>query len=459
MTSSPVPGPDLSGWKEIAAYLGRSVRTVQRWERELGLPVRRAQTPTGDAVYASRAELDAWLTSRAPAAMEDNPPGFARHNKPSAPTATPPTTSGPSAPASPAPAPEAPPRPTRSLRLPLLILALVAVCAAWWFLGRPKGSPARYAIEDGALVVKDAAGRPLWRHYFPFPVDAEHLRPAYVRGTGIESVAFRDIDGDGRVEVLATPRNGQQRELYCLESDGSVRFRHSLAARMQYGADAYGPPWQTAAVLPGARAGVVWAVSFNTFFPSVVEKLTAQGEVQGAYWLAGHPNALLETELDGRRVLLVGSTRNEDFTAALSVLDADNPSGSAPADDERYRCSNCPPLAPLAFLTFPRVELGRLASSRTNVLEIRRLAEGLMVLVSYPPSNPAPAPGDPACPAGAAWYHLDEQLQLQRVEFVDGYASCHDTLQAEGRVDHAFGARDKAELLAVRTWRRGVYSK
>jgi len=31
----------LSGWKEIACHLGRGVRTVQRYERELGLPIRR----------------------------------------------------------------------------------------------------------------------------------------------------------------------------------------------------------------------------------------------------------------------------------------------------------------------------------------------------------------------------------------------------------------------------------
>ena len=34
-------GDRLDSWKEIAAYLGRGVRTVQRWEREEGLPVHR----------------------------------------------------------------------------------------------------------------------------------------------------------------------------------------------------------------------------------------------------------------------------------------------------------------------------------------------------------------------------------------------------------------------------------
>ena len=31
----------LNSWKEIADYLGRGVRTAQRWEVELHLPVRR----------------------------------------------------------------------------------------------------------------------------------------------------------------------------------------------------------------------------------------------------------------------------------------------------------------------------------------------------------------------------------------------------------------------------------
>lgn len=60
-------GFDLDSWKEIAAHFGKDVKTVQRWEREEGLPVHR-HTHGGrkDTVYASRLELDAWRKSRAP---------------------------------------------------------------------------------------------------------------------------------------------------------------------------------------------------------------------------------------------------------------------------------------------------------------------------------------------------------------------------------------------------------
>ena len=51
----------LSGWKDIAHYLGRGVRTVQRYERELGLPVRRPSGHSSGAVLALKSELDSWL--------------------------------------------------------------------------------------------------------------------------------------------------------------------------------------------------------------------------------------------------------------------------------------------------------------------------------------------------------------------------------------------------------------
>jgi Tol biopolymer transport system component len=54
----------LDSWKEIAAYLKRSVRTVTRWEREEGLPVHRHLHSKSGSVYAYKAELEDWWKSR-----------------------------------------------------------------------------------------------------------------------------------------------------------------------------------------------------------------------------------------------------------------------------------------------------------------------------------------------------------------------------------------------------------
>jgi tetratricopeptide (TPR) repeat protein len=61
----------LESWKEIAAYLERDVRTVQRWERRDGLPVHRLQHGKGGSVFAYASELEAWreLRDTAPAAL------------------------------------------------------------------------------------------------------------------------------------------------------------------------------------------------------------------------------------------------------------------------------------------------------------------------------------------------------------------------------------------------------
>jgi len=54
----------LQGWKEIATYVKRGVRTVQRWERDAGLPIRRPRPGDRSPVFAFPNELDEWLQSR-----------------------------------------------------------------------------------------------------------------------------------------------------------------------------------------------------------------------------------------------------------------------------------------------------------------------------------------------------------------------------------------------------------
>ncbi len=71
MSSSPANGDRLESWGEIATYLRRDVSTVQRWEKEEGLPVHRHLHKKLASVYASPSEVDAWLASRRPGARQD----------------------------------------------------------------------------------------------------------------------------------------------------------------------------------------------------------------------------------------------------------------------------------------------------------------------------------------------------------------------------------------------------
>ena len=57
----------LDSRKEIAVHLGREIRTVQRWEKTEGLPVRRHEHQKRSTVYAYASELDEWFKKRQPA--------------------------------------------------------------------------------------------------------------------------------------------------------------------------------------------------------------------------------------------------------------------------------------------------------------------------------------------------------------------------------------------------------
>jgi hypothetical protein len=62
-----VPRTTLQTWKEIATELNCGIRTAQRWERRLGLPVRRIGRGPRGRVVAFQDELQCWLRNNAKA--------------------------------------------------------------------------------------------------------------------------------------------------------------------------------------------------------------------------------------------------------------------------------------------------------------------------------------------------------------------------------------------------------
>jgi tetratricopeptide (TPR) repeat protein len=62
-SETPAIGIRLDAWKEIAAYLRRSERTVKRWEQERGLPTHRLPGKGRSSVFSYTGELDEWLKS------------------------------------------------------------------------------------------------------------------------------------------------------------------------------------------------------------------------------------------------------------------------------------------------------------------------------------------------------------------------------------------------------------
>jgi PAS domain-containing protein len=54
----------FTSWKDVAAYLGKTTRTAQRWERELGLPIHRPLNKPAGVIVANPDEIDSWISAR-----------------------------------------------------------------------------------------------------------------------------------------------------------------------------------------------------------------------------------------------------------------------------------------------------------------------------------------------------------------------------------------------------------
>jgi TolB-like protein/tetratricopeptide (TPR) repeat protein len=146
----PVDEPRLESWGEIAAYLRREIRTVQRWERYQGLPVRRLQIAKLGSVYAYRSELDKWYRERQPPAeLETETTG-----KPSPVEVDAPPEPVPAAVLTPVNRGE--PKPKRGFKLPwaigLAVFLFVAAAAAYVAIIKPSVTVSRTSDKARLFV-------------------------------------------------------------------------------------------------------------------------------------------------------------------------------------------------------------------------------------------------------------------------------------------------------------------
>lgn len=154
----------LDSWKEIAGHFGRRVRTVQRWEKEEGMPVHRHAHRRRGTVYALGEELDSWWRSRAV------PP--ADPDREDAPAPARPAASGVAAGVGSAPAPPIVPRARRAHRAAgrawaagLAVLALAAGSLVAGRVAAPGGATSGRAVPQAAVARTGDPDRVLQARY------------------------------------------------------------------------------------------------------------------------------------------------------------------------------------------------------------------------------------------------------------------------------------------------------
>lgn len=460
--SHPSLGSRLTGWKDIAGYLDRGVRTAQRWERDFGLPVRRIGREGAESVFAFTAEIDKWLESNSAARAKgkaagtgDPESGSASEGDPADAVSGPLSTPGPA-------------QPDRRLLLWLWLLATAVVTLGttgmWreWsaYRGLTAGLPASWRVEADALVVVDADGRTAWTKRMDFALDEQYYQTQPPGTMG--SVA--DFDNDGKREVLfvAYPANNEweHAQLYLFNEDGTTRWTYQHRGIVTFGAVTLGGPWLVHRVFvtehpdaPGTQA--IWVASRDPAeFPSLLQRIDiVTGQSVGRYWSNGWVNAVTLWRSPSGPLLLVGGTSNDQRGPSLAVLDANRLHARSPAEQDKYRCVTCSPIDPEAFVVFPRPQRFEASpgSGTVHRFDAGSVTAPVAVMVAYTSSTNG-ASAD-------AVFRLGEDLQPLSADFADGYSSVYDQLVRDGTIERSGPIPQDAtrELLPLKRWQNGKF--
>jgi hypothetical protein len=484
--------PDrLDGWKEIAAYLGRSVRSVQRWEEAIDLPIQRKGSTGGEIVFAFRSEIDRWLKAGSADGQAADQPG---EGEVEVPTPVPGEVTGEE--------PDYPVAPHAHSRWLPALLAASAIAAAAASLGlayywKPTdqaspyepGSgaavqpvlqtapadrqPARWGVVDGGLSILSFDKDPICTVPFPEPiaihayeVQPEHRRLAVDLRAGPDLsggqsfVEIADFDGDGRREIAVGWKTTDVRRQSTALYDDRCRekWRRTLVPSVMFGGARYDTAfhvlWVSAAKNPGAGWSLWVSRRHDTDFPSVAYKYDAAGNLLTQIWHAGEIKTVVEGLVGGRQSILIGGVNNEFKVPFVAKYDRSLRVGVGPASASLYRCESCPASAalPRAYALFPDSEMPTVDGGMRTAEVIRLDHQWIRVDI------PQYGLEDRLPPIYASTsYDLDPNLIPVSADFSDQYKFVWAELFRRGIVNRPFSPVQREGLWNLRLWNGSAF--
>ena len=421
--ATPNNAPDrkvLQSWKEIATFLGVTVRSVQRWESS-GLPVYRQGDGRKARVFAYPDELKQWLEA-----------GDLREREPAGEAVTAPL--------------ESPPPRYRTPRKAWWASAGVAVAlgaAVLWGTGAFAAAPvpAHWTLAGSTLRVLDAAEHLCWEKTLP------PFGPAFDARV-IDKVVIADIDGDGRTEVLLSyvPAGHEQAgRLMCFDHRGRLRWESRFGAARTFGARQFDANYIGVFVKPltaGGRRLLLTVANHHIWYPAQAALLEpASGKVVEEYW---HPGAIFHCVIhdidgDGQPEAVLGGVNNPGDGlghAGVAVL--------------KLPFSKAPRRAPEPGDPFPPVTGGgELAYALFPLADFRRAQGhlGTVVTMSVDPSRRILVETP-----GFIVYYLGPKLDVLDYRFSGEFEPLHDLAFHQGILDHKLDSAEKASMGRVVTF-------
>jgi hypothetical protein len=321
---------------------------------------------------------------------------------------------------------------------------------------------------DGALSILNFTGDLVCRIPLPDPVvmnEYESRPPAIrlaadLRGDvdpyGLKPVVeIGDLDGDGRREIVVVRKTIDfAKQSFTLYDDGcrEIWSRTSLPSG-RFGEVSYNSVFHILWVLITRNASQGWSLWVSRrhvkYYPSVLQKYDAAGNLLTEIWNGGEINAVAEGLVGGRKSIVIGGVNNEFRLPFVAKYDASVRVGVGPAEHAKYRCTDCPAGAasPRAYVLLPDSELGRAVGGMRYVAEVRLDHQWISVGV-YQHALDSVSPPIIASTS----YDLDSDLVPVRAEFSDRYRVVWDQLYRQGVLDRPFDSRQNAGLLRVRVW-------
>lgn len=425
--------PRLDSWKEIAAYLGRDVSTVIRWEERRALPVYRLPGGARPRVFAYPDELDRWLEQRG--------------------ATTEPFEVDAVAPAGLAVSQSADDKRPYVRRIALSGLGVLLVAAVLSVLARTAGPPRQLTIAGKELLALDVSGAVIWRYPFDAALFGDPPNPWYHIG---------DFDADGRTEVLAslevTPpgsSNQHHGELVSFNDNGSRRWSIVPDDRIAFREGVYGPPWAPADLKTykvGDDVRLAWSVHHFNWWPGLLITLDTDGNRLGTFVNSGWIRRTWPSP-DGRHLFIAGVS-NSRQAYFVGVLDAANPSGRSPElPGTATECVSCPAGNPLQYLVFPRSDISRQHAFPDHYPTVVTFDDGaVQVHVMESASPDIAATIYELAPATAGSDASSPPYELRGARFSDSYWNWHRQLEADGKLNHAAEDCSERRGLEVGTW-------
>jgi len=423
----------LDSWKDIATYLRRDVRTVIRWEKEKGLPVRRVPGGRRQAVFAYTSELDAWLTDEGSEPQGLKLASGAQGNG---------TTEV-------MPFPRAvlaaisDNRKLRYYALAGLVIVSGSLFARFGLRSRGAGEslPARAAFTSSSMQALDQQGHVLWTHPFPRRV-ADHERLGGDRLLA-DAVRVADFRGDGEREVLAiVPQyvepnadSPDRWEVVLFSSQGQLLWSYVPHGKFQFGEHEVTGTWVARDLLVSSHEGrtQIWLAAIHRVWGHgfVVNLDPVTGKDTLRFVNTGTIHALNELKTPQGNFLLAGGFNNEGDSGSLAVVNEAKPFAVSPqSPGTRHKCKNCPAGDPDYFFVFPRSEINELEQVYEDGVRSIVVTDDQIEVSKNELQEPAPL---------ATLYLLkaDGGLRVVSRAFGSGYDMLHRKFEQEGRLNHS----------------------